>query len=236
MGSPDRSSSKTPSPGPLGDPLTPLPRTRVSPRKPPSFPKETPRTGWIQVYPSDWSSLRAYLRRIERSRFPPRSTGADPETGKGTGGRPPVAAEAFRALLREAGVLPGRPRAPARLVRAVKVDEAAREGFRRLWRRDPKGLLAFPEVRPVVQAATGADRPSRIYRATAELCEWRLIAALDRGPHLESTKLSRTGLVSTRDLTPRPVLVETALPSLVPDYLYAWGPAVYQTTLEEHLS
>ena len=137
------------------------------------------------------------------------------ETGRKVGGRPPVAAEAFRALLDNADASTRHPRASNRLDRVRRVDDAARVGFGRLFRAFPTRLLPFrPSVERVVAQATGADRPQRRVDATIGFCERHLIAgfAVCDG---------------------RPSRLDLVLPTMVPDLYYGWGPVVYQTTLDE---
>lgn len=207
------SPSETASPRAPGDPSGPLVLPPVSPRKPTRFPPETSASARIQAYPRDLDRLHALVRRFARSGLVA-STGIDMESGKKVGGRPPVAAEAFRALLDNAEASSRRPRASRGPDRIRRVDEAARVGFGRLFRAFPTRLLPFrPSVERVVAQATGADRPQRRIDATIGFCDRHLIGAFAVG----GGKPSRLDLV---------------LPTMVPDLYYGWGPIVYQLTLD----
>jgi hypothetical protein len=196
-----------------GDPSQPLVHPRVSPRKPTRFPPETPTGARLQVYPSDLPRLKSLIRRLAGNGLIP-STGYDSETGKRVGGRPPVAAETFRALLDNAEVALQRPRASKGRERARRVDEAARIGFARLFGPRPTHLLPYrPSVEGVAARASGADRPLRRIEAVARFCEKRLIAGFSVAGG-------------------RPHRMELVLPTMVPDLYYGWGPVVYQTTLD----
>jgi hypothetical protein len=154
------------------------------------------------------------VRKFARGGLIP-STGIDLETGKRVGGRPPVVAEAFRALLENAEAVSGRARASRRGDHVRRVDDAARVGFGRLFRAFPTRLLPYrPSVERVVTQATGADRPQRRIDATIGFCERQLIGAFAIG----EGKPSRLDLV---------------LPTMVPDLYYGWGPVIYQTTLDD---
>ena len=208
------SPSETRSPRTLGGPSHPLVLPRVSPPKPPRFPTQTPTKLWTRAYPSDVARFHALVRRFARSGLIS-STGIDLETGKRVGGRPPVVAEAFRALLDNAEATLLRSRASNRSDRVRRVDDAARVGFGRLFRPYPTRLLPFrPSVERVVTQATGADRPQRRIAATVEFCERHLIAGFSVG-------------------SGRPTRMDLVLPTMVPDLYYGWGPVVYQTTLDE---
>ena len=206
----------------LGTP-NPNPKTLVLPQvsvpKPASFSTETPSRS-LQfhgyAYPEDVARFRALVRKFARSGLIP-STGIDIESGKRVGGRPPVVAEAFRALLDNAEASSRRPRASrgSRGPEGIRrVDDAARVGFGRLFRAFPNRLLPFsPYVEQVVTRATGADRVQRRIEATIGFCERRLIAGFAVGQG-------------------RPTRLELILPTMVPDLYYGWGPVVYQTTLD----
>ncbi len=205
--------SVTRSPGTPGDPSQPLVHPRVSPRKPTRFPPETATGARVQVYPSDLPRLRSLIRRLASNGLIP-STGYDRETGKRVGGRPPVAAETFRALLDNAEATLLRPRASKGKERARRVDEAARVGFARLFGPRPTHLMPYrPSIEGVAARASGADRPLRRIEAVARFCEERIIAGF-----------------SVAD--GRPHRMELVLPTMVPDLYYGWGPIVYQTTLD----
>ncbi|MGH9920590.1 MAG: hypothetical protein ACRD6W_17195 [Nitrososphaerales archaeon] len=142
------------------------------------------------------------------------STGYDRETGRRVGGRPPIAAETFRALLDNAEALLPRPRASKQSEGARRGDEAARVGFARLFGPRPTRLLPYhPFVEGVAGRAAHADRPQRRIDAVARFCERRIIAGYAVG---ES----------------RPRRMELVLPTMVPDLYYGWGPVAYQTTLD----
>ena len=210
----DASPSESTSPGTPTGPSQPLVLPPVSPTKPPRFTKQTPRTYWTRAYPSDVARFQTLVRKFARSGLIS-STGVDLETGKKVGGRPPVVAEAFRALLDNAEAFTRRPRASQGSDRIRKVDDAARVGFGRLFRAYPTRLLPFrPSVERVVAQATGADRPQRRIDATVGFCERHLIGAFAVG----GGKPSRLDLV---------------LPTMVPDLYYGWGPIVYQRTLDD---
>ena len=205
--------SETRSPGTPGDPSQPPVLPRVSPTKPPRFTKQTPRVYWTRAYPGDIARFQALVRKFARSGLVT-STGIDLETGKRVGGRPPVVAEAFRALLDNVESTFLRPRASNRSDRVRRVDDAARVGFGRLFRPFPTRLLPYrPSVERVVTQATGADRPQRRIGATVEFCERHLIAGFSVGEG-------------------RPRRMDLVLPTMVPDLYYGWGPVVYQTTLD----
>jgi hypothetical protein len=207
------SPSVTRYPGTPGDPSQPLVPPRVSPRKPTRFPPETPTGARVQAYPSDLPRLRSLIRRLACNGLIP-STGYDTETGRRIGGRPPVAAETFRALLDNAEASLLRPRATKGKERAQRVDEAARVGFARLFGPRPTRLMPYrPSIEGVAARASGADRPLRRIEAVAQFCEKRIIAGF-----------------SVTD--GRPHRMELVLPTMVPDLYYGWGPVVYQTTLD----
>ena len=167
----------------------------------------------MQLYPRDLARFRALVQRFAKSGLVA-STGIDMETGKRVGGRPPVAAEAFRALVDNADASLRPPRASRVRGRVRPVDDAARVGFGRLFRAFPTRLLAYPNIEKVVERATGADRPQRRIEATIGFCERRLIAGFAVGQS-------------------RPSRLDLVLPTMVPDLYYGWGPIVYQTTLDE---
>lgn len=207
------SPSETRSPGSPGDPSQPLVLPRVSPRKPTRFPPETPTGARVQVYPSDLPRLRSLIQRLAGNGLIP-STGYDRETGRRSGGRPPVAAETFRALLDNAEVALLRPRALRGKERTRRVDDAARVGFARLFGPRPTRLMPYrPSIEGVAARASGADRPLRRIEAVTRFCEKRIIASFS---------------VAAR----RPHRMELVLPTMVPDLYYGWGPVVYQTTLD----
>ena len=207
--------SETTSPGTPTGPPSPLVHPPVSPTKPTRFTNQTPRVYWTRAYPSDIPRFQALVRKLARSGLVA-STGIDLESGKRVGGRPPVVAEAFRALLDNAEATDLRPRASGRRDRARKVDEAARVGFGRLFRQFPTRLLPYrPSIERVVTQATGADRPQRRIDATIGFCDRRLSGAIQAGDG-------------------RPSRLELVLPTMVPGLYYGWGPVVYQTTLDEH--
>jgi hypothetical protein len=196
-----------------GDPSQPPVLPRVLPTKPPRFPTQTPTKLWTRAYPRDVARFQALVRRFARNGLVP-STGIDLETGRRVGGRPPVVAEAFRALLDNAEATFLRPRASNRSDRGRRVDDAARVGFGRLFRAFPTRLLPYrPSVERVVGHATGADRPQRRIAATVDFCDRRLIAGFSVG-------------------NGRPARMDLVLPTMVPDLYYGWGPTVYQTTLD----
>jgi hypothetical protein len=200
----------TPNPNPNPKPLVHPP---VSPRKPPRFPPETPVGVRVQLYPRDLERFHALVRKFAKS-GQVASTGIDLETGKRVGGRPPVASEAFRALLDNAEGPPRRPRASKGPERVRRVDDAARVGFGRLFRPFPTRLLPYrPSVERVVTQSTGADRPQRRIEATIGFCERRLIAPFAVGDG-------------------RPTRLDLVLPTMVLDLYYGWGPVIYQTTLD----
>ena len=195
-----------------GDPSQPLVLPRVSPRKPTRFPPETPTGARVQVYPSDLPRLRSLIRRLAGNGLIP-STGYDGETGKKVGGRPPVAAETFRALLDNAEATLLLPRASKGRERERRVDEAARVGFARLFGPRPTRLFPYqPSIEGVAARSSGADRPLRRIEAVARFCEKRIIAGFSLGGG-------------------RPHRMELVLPTMVPDLYYGWGPVVYQVTL-----
>ncbi len=168
----------------------------------------------VQAYPADLRALRAYIRRLERGGLV--GSRGTYESGRRIGGRPPVAAEALRLLLRNAGVISPPPRASRVQERARRVDEAARVGFGRLYRRvGETRILAYPRIEPTVAAVSGADRPIRRWQATAHFCEARILA-----PYQVSGD------------PPRPRLFGAAVPGLVPELYFGWGPATWQTTLD----
>ncbi len=207
------SPSATQPPGPAGIPSHPLVLPSVSPRKPTRFPPETPVGARIQVYPRDLERFHALVRRHAKSGLVA-STGIDLETGRRVGGRPPVASEAFRALLENAEAASRRPRASGRTDRVRRVDDSARVGFGRLFRSFPTRLLPYrPSVERVVAQATGADRPQRRISATVGFCERHFIAGFAVGDG-------------------RPARLDLVLPTMVPDLYYGWGPVVYQSTLD----
>lgn len=199
---PDTPGTPTPTPNPSVLP-------QVSPRKPPRFPPETPRTVRVQAYPEDLRELQAWIRRYGE-------THDVPAAGR-KGGRPPVAAEAFRALLRTAQLLPTGARAS---VRIRKADAAARIGFARLYRRTGFAkALPYSAIEPVVAAASGADRPLRRWTATVGFCQRRILAPFQPG---------------AERLRPADALQEI-LPTVVPELAYGFGPVVYQSTLGDYL-
>ena len=201
------------SPRTPGDPSHPLVLPRVSPRIPTRFPPETPTGARVQAYPSDLPRLHSLIRRLAGNGLIP-STGYDRETGKKVGGRPPVAAETFRALLDNAEATLLRPRASKRKERARRVDEAARVGFARLFGPRPTRLFPYqPSIEGVAARSSGADRPLRRIEAVARFCEKRIIAGFSVAGG-------------------RPHRMELVLPTMVPDLYYGWGPVVYQTTLD----
>jgi hypothetical protein len=211
LGSP--SSSETRFPGTLGPSSRTLVLPPVSPGKPTRFPRETPRPYWVMAYPSDVARFRALVRKFAKSGLVA-STGIDLETGKRVGGRPPVASEAFRALLDSAEAAFRRPRASSRTDRLRRGDDAARVGFGRLFHSFPTRLLPYrPSVERVVAQATGADRCQRRIAATVDFCERHLIAGFATGDG-------------------RPHRLDLVLPTMVPDLYYGWGPVVYQATLD----
>ena len=208
------SPSRAVSPGTPAGPPQPLVHPRVSPRKPPSFPPETPTGARVQAYPSDLPRFKSLIRRLAQNGLIP-STGIDRETGRRVGGRPPVAAETFRALLDNAEVALLQPRASKGREHARRVDEAARVGFARLFGPRPTHLLPYrPSIEGVAARASGADRPLRRIEAVARFCEKRIIAGFSVGGG-------------------RPHRMELVLPTMVPDLFYGWGPVVYQTTLDQ---
>jgi hypothetical protein len=201
-------------------PETPTPTLKslvlppVSSPKPTRFITQTPTKLWGRAYPDDIVRFRSLVRKFARSGHVS-STGIDLETGKRVGGRPPVVAEAFRALLDNAEASSRRPRASRSPERVRRVDDAARVGFGRLFRTFPTRLLPYrPSVERIVAQATGADRPQRRIDATIGFCERHLIGAFAVG----EGKPSRLDLV---------------LPTMVPDLYYGWGPVIYQTTLDD---
>jgi hypothetical protein len=207
------SPSATRPPGPAGDPSHPPVPPSVSPRKPTRIPPETPVGARIQVYPRDLERFHALVRRYAKSGLAA-STGIDLETGRRVGGRPPVASEAFRALLENAEAASRRPRASGRTDRVRRIDDSARVGFGKLFRSFPTRLLPYrPSVERVVAQATGADRPQRRVAATVGFCERHFIAGFVVGDG-------------------RPARLDLVLPTMVPDLYYGWGPVVYQTTLD----
>lgn len=168
----------------------------------------------MQAYPSDLTRFRAVIRRLSRNGLV-QSSGYDRETGKKVGGRPPVAAEAFRTLLDNAEHLSMPPRASRGREHARRVDEAARVGFARLFGPRPTHLLPYrPSIEGVAARASGADRPQRRIDAVARFCERQFIAGFS---------LSAGG---------RPQRMDLVLPTMVPDLYYGWGPTIYQTTLD----
>jgi hypothetical protein len=206
--------SETTSPGTPGDPSQPLVLPRVSPTKPTSITNQTPRVYWTRAYPSDIPRFQALVRKLAGSGLVP-STGIDLETGKRVGGRPPVVAEAFRALLDNAEASSRRPRASRGRRDARNVDDAARVGFGRLFRAFPTRLLPYrPSVERVVGLDAGADRPQRRIDATIGFCERHLIAGFAVGDG-------------------KPARLDLVLPTMVPDLYYGWGPVVYQSTLDD---
>ncbi len=201
---------------PPPNPTQPLVHPPVSVPKPTRFRTQThPRSLQFHghAYPEDVARFRAMVRKFARSGLIA-STGVDLETGKRVGGRPPVVAEAFRALLDNAEASHRRPRASNRSDRFRRVDDAARVAFGRLFRGFPTRLLPYrPSVERVVAQATGADRPQRRIDATIGFCERRLIAGFTVGDG-------------------HPSRLDLVLPTMVPDLYYGWGPVVYQTTLD----
>jgi hypothetical protein len=205
--------SEHPSPGAPAVSSQPLVLPQVSPTKPPRSTNQTPTKLWTRAYPSDIVRFQSIVRKFARSGLVA-STGVDLETGKRVGGRPPVVAEAFRALIDNAETSSRRPRAPRGADRIRRVDDAARVGFGRLFRAYPTRLLPYrPAVERVVTQATGADRPQRRIEATIGFCERHLIGAFAVGEG-------------------RPTRLDFVLPTMVPDLYYGWGPVVYQTTLD----
>jgi hypothetical protein len=205
--------SETASPRTPGDPSGPPVLPPVSPRKPTRFPPETPVGARVQLYPRDPERFHALVRRFAKSGLVP-STGIDLETGKRVGGRPPVASEAFRALMENAEGRSRRPRASKGPERVRRIDDAARVGFGRLFRSFPTRLLPYrPSVERIVAQATGADRPQRRIDATIGFRERHLIAPFTVGDG-------------------RPTRLDLVLPTMVPDLYYGWGPVVYQTSLD----
>lgn len=202
---------------PPPNPTQPIVHPPVSPTKPPSFTNETSAILWTRAYPSDKARFSNLVRKFARSGLVP-STGIDLETGKRVGGRPPVVAEAFRALLDNAEASSRRPRASrgSRGPEQIrKADDAARVGFGHLFRAFPTRLLPYrPYVEGVVARATGADRVQRRIDATIGFCERRLIAGFTVGEG-------------------RPSRLDLVLPTMVPDLYYGWGPVVFQTTLDD---
>ncbi len=117
-------------------------------------------------------------------------------------------------MLRDVFVRPPAPSGRPRASKPRNVDEAARAGFGQLFRRRGKTkLVGYDEIEPVVARATGADRRQRRIEATVRFCDSQIL-----GPFFVSS-------------TGAPVLTR-ALPTLVSEYRYGWGPVVYQTTLE----
>lgn len=201
------------SPGTPGVPAQPIVLPRVSPRKPTPFPPETPTGARVQVYPSDLRRLRSLIHRLAGNGLIP-STGYDSETGKKVGGRPPIAAETFRALLDNADATLLRPRASKGRERGRRVDDAARVGFARLFGPRPTRLFPYhPSIEGIAARSSGADRPLRRIEAVARFCEKRIIAGFSLGDGC-------------------PHRMELVLPTMVPELYYGWGPVVYQTTLD----
>jgi hypothetical protein len=111
----------------------------------------------VKAYPSDLPRLRSLIRRLAGNRLIS-STGYDRETGRRIGGRPPVAAETFRALLDKAEANLLQPRATKGKERARRVDEAARVGFARLFGPRPTPLMPYrPSIEGVAARASGAN-------------------------------------------------------------------------------
>ncbi|MGI0053936.1 MAG: hypothetical protein ACRECR_06770 [Thermoplasmata archaeon] len=163
----------------------------------------------IQLSDRTWRAVqqRAEQYRKEHPWLP--SPGRGLPKGE-AGGRPPVMEEMMRELFLRSS---SPARASLRGARRLRAVEAARVGFGKLYRPDPRRLQPYSTIERVVERATGADRPQRRIDETVGFCEKKLIA-----PFLRTE--------------PRPTLT-TALGPLVPEYCYGWGPVIYQSTLTE---